>query len=51
MTKKNESLTSIAYGCGYFDQSHFIKEFKSFTGLTPSAYLKSVSPVNQLLVQ
>lgn len=32
------SLTSIAYECGYFDQSHFIREFKSFTGRTPSAF-------------
>lgn len=30
-------LTSIAYDCGYYDQAHFIKEFKKFTGLTPSA--------------
>jgi len=30
------SLTSIAYECGYYDQAHFIKEFKTFTGLTPS---------------
>jgi AraC-like DNA-binding protein len=35
ITKKDASLTSIAYQCGYFDQSHFIREFKSFTGLTP----------------
>jgi len=34
----NSSLTSIAYECGYADQSHFIREFKSFTGLTPSGY-------------
>ena len=51
IAKKDQPLTSIAYESGYFDQSHFIKEFKSFTGLTPSAYLKSVSPVNQLLLQ
>ena len=36
VTKKEAPLTSIAYDCGYFDQSHFIREFKSFTGLTPS---------------
>jgi len=30
------SLTSIAYDCGYYDQAHFIREFKKFTGLTPS---------------
>ncbi|WP_143307514.1 helix-turn-helix transcriptional regulator [Chitinophaga vietnamensis] len=31
------SLTSIAYECGYYDQAHFIKEFRKFTGITPSA--------------
>jgi AraC-like DNA-binding protein len=38
VAKQNESLTSIAYECGYADQSHFIREFKSFTGYTPSGY-------------
>lgn len=51
IARNNQPFTSIAYDCGYFDQSHFIKEFKSFTGLTPSAYLKNISPVNQLLQQ
>jgi len=41
----NSSLTSIAYECGYADQSHFIREFKSFTGLTPSGYSIDNSPV------
>jgi len=36
--QKDLSLTSIAYSCGYFDQSHFIREFKSFTGFAPSAF-------------
>ncbi|RPD39135.1 helix-turn-helix transcriptional regulator [Chitinophaga barathri] len=36
------SLTSIAYECGYFDQAHFIKEFRNFTGLTPSQYQQSL---------
>jgi AraC-like DNA-binding protein len=30
------SLTAIAHECGYYDQAHFIKEFKNFTGMTPS---------------
>ena len=51
VAKNDQPLTSIAYDAGYFDQSHFIKEFKSFTGLTPSAYVKNSSPVNQLLLQ
>lgn len=43
---RNEApLTAIAYDCGYFDQSHFIREFKSFTGITPSGYMPDQSPV------
>lgn len=30
-----QSLTSLAYEAGYFDQSHFIKDFRRFTGTTP----------------
>lgn len=45
VTKKENSLTSIAYDCGYFDQSHFIREFKSFTGITPSHYTAESFPV------
>lgn len=29
----------VALGCGYYDQSHFAHEFRSFCGLTPAAYL------------
>lgn len=42
-------FTSIAYDSGYFDQSHFIRDFKAFTGITPTAYLENQSPINQLL--
>lgn len=31
--------SDIAYGCGYYDQAHFIKEFRHFSGLNPTAYL------------
>jgi AraC-like DNA-binding protein len=51
IAKNDQPFTSIAYDCGYFDQSHFIRDFKSFTGVTPSAYLENISPVNQLLFQ
>src|SRR6267154_33348 len=36
MRTTNASLTSVAYQCGYYDQAHFIKEFRSYTGITPS---------------
>ena len=30
--------SSIAIDSGYFDQPHFIHEFKSFSGLSPTEY-------------
>ncbi len=33
-----KSLTEIAYDCGYYDQSHFIHDFKEFSGFHPKAY-------------
>jgi AraC-like DNA-binding protein len=35
-------LTDLAYRYGYFDQAHFIQDFKQFTGKTPSAFVESV---------
>jgi AraC-like DNA-binding protein len=32
--------SATASACGYFDQSHFIHEFREFTGMSPSAYLR-----------
>src|SRR5262249_6158318 len=30
----------LALDCGYYDQSHFINEFRSFSGLTPLEFLR-----------
>jgi AraC-like DNA-binding protein len=32
------SLTDLAYKNDFFDQAHFIKDFKEFTGLTPKEF-------------
>ncbi len=34
----NLNMTELSYQSGYFDQSHFINDFKSLSGLTPKQY-------------
>ena len=34
----DQRLTELAYQSGYYDQAHFIREFKSFAGVTPKAF-------------
>lgn len=36
--KKFNSLTELAYESGYYDQAHFIKDFKEFTGVSPKEF-------------
>jgi AraC-like DNA-binding protein len=38
LNNKHTSLTDLAYENEYFDQAHFIKDFKEFTGLTPKEF-------------
>jgi AraC-like DNA-binding protein len=38
---KARSLTDIAYTLGYFDQSHFIRDFKLFSGASPGIYQRN----------
>ncbi len=37
------NLTELAMNAGYCDQSHFIRDFKEFSGLSPGAYFKMQS--------
>ena len=39
LNKKTDTLTNIAYESEYFDQAHFIKDFKEFTGINPKDFL------------
>lgn len=39
--KPGKDFTQLALDAGYFDQSHFNKAFKQFTGLTPSSFFKT----------
>ncbi|MBT2218657.1 helix-turn-helix domain-containing protein [Virgibacillus dakarensis] len=36
--EKQVDWTDIAFNCGYYDQAHFIRDFQSFSGLSPTTY-------------
>lgn len=37
-------FAQVAYECGFFDQSHMIKEFRLFSGYTPAEFLGVCAP-------
>jgi AraC-like DNA-binding protein len=40
---KHDNFTNFCYEAGYADQSHLIKEFKKYTGITPTQYLNNTN--------
>lgn len=39
LNQKGDNLTKVAYESEYYDQAHFIKDFKEFTGTNPKEFL------------
>ena len=40
-SKHKKSMSQIAFDNGYYDQSHFLHDFKSLTGLTPKDFFNT----------
>lgn len=38
--RKEINWSAISYDCGFYDQAHFIREFRKFSGFNPIAYMK-----------
>ncbi len=43
MRPSSVDWSEIAYDCGFYDQSHFINDFRVFSGFTPEDYLSRKS--------
>lgn len=43
-------FTDLAYDFGYYDQAHFLKDFKQFTSTTPSLLVKQDHPMNKFFL-
>jgi AraC-like DNA-binding protein len=38
------SWSALAQGCGYYDQSHMIRDFHAFSGMTPVEFARRLLP-------
>jgi len=42
--RKSVEWTNVALDCGYFDQAHFVHDFRAFSGINPTTYLAHQTP-------
>lgn len=51
LTDTDRSLTDIALDTGFYDQAHFSRTFKRFTGTTPSAFREAETTEPDLILE
>jgi len=51
LRKQSATLTSIGYDCGYYDQSHFIKDFIQYVGIVPGQFMPDEQTITGLLIR
>jgi AraC-like DNA-binding protein len=45
-----QTLTQVLYDCGYYDQAHFIREFKDISGKNPSQFFAQNNEMSDLML-
>lgn len=46
-----KDLTTLGQNSNYYDQSHFIRDFKVFTGLSPNRFIKEKRSISEILIK
>ena len=40
---REHALAALALACGYYEQSHFIADFRAFSGMTPRQFVQTTN--------
>lgn len=48
---KQTTLTQLAHDSGYYDQAHYIRDFKAFAGVTPVQYFSGIHALSDLFTK
>jgi AraC-like DNA-binding protein len=51
MRRTKNSFTTVSLDTGYYDQSHFVHDFKQFTGITPSKFISHPGLIPDILLK
>lgn len=51
MQNPSQSLTAIGLDGGYYDQPHFVRDFKAFTGKSPTQFQAEKPTIARLLLE
>ena len=48
--RPTESISQLAYGAGYYDPAHFVRDFRELSGVTPAAFFTSGHNMSDLFI-
>lgn len=48
--RESTALLDLALQFGYYDQSHFVREFTEFAGKSPTTFLREINPISDAFI-